>query len=378
MAAAPYCYGPTSKLLAVAEELRRSHTLVYVSSEPGLSLAEHGPFRRCIPNVDRHRWSADAISALRGANLLISFLDYNALAWARRFDVPAVFFDTLYWSRAAIPAEADYATLYVAQRFFDPPGWQTAPRRGPWKWVGPVLSPSVENTSTVITNRNGPKSIIVNLGGLRSPAMLTDADLLYQHWVWDILRNVPPDAYRITLCLPIYLRSRTKLNDLNPGTEVCFPSLNDFHDRLVHSDLLLTVPGLEVVFEAMAIQIPIIFLPPYNGSQALQLAVYQHHGIGLGTLSTGRRIPIQIGPAELSPLTRQVQEHNAKVAADRSVTELLARQLRDLLSHAAEDPSWCIARIRANGEQFRTLGSHGRVATARAVESMFNSTQSTK
>jgi len=115
MTSAPYCYGPTGKLLCLAESLADHFDLVYVGREPGLSLARTGPFGAVIPLESRDRWETGSRRALRRSEILISSLDYRALNVAYQEGVPSVFFDTLWWLREQAPPFVERSAAYIAE-----------------------------------------------------------------------------------------------------------------------------------------------------------------------------------------------------------------------------------------------------------------------
>lgn len=369
MFATPYGYGPTSKLICVAEELAEAHELIFMSSEPGLSLAKRGPFERLIAVDDRDRWPAAARDALHGAALLVSFLDYRALRPAREAGVPAIFFDTLHWLRVEPLPNTPQAALYIAQNFFEIEGRKTHPLVPRWRQVGPVLPRGLDGKATTGHGGDRVRRILVNFGGLRSPSMLPDADLCYVSWVAKILRSTALDGVDLVLCLPIYLQKHlTVIKKVLPLTELCFPYPNQFLDQLTGCDVLVTVPGLEVVLEAMYLGVPLVFLPPYNGSQLLQSRIYEQRDIALHTLCT-KTIPIPGATlSAINSLTQSVQIYNAVAADDDALTDKLGRELAVVLAQALADPRWSADRARHNRELLLDLGSDGRVAAASAIE----------
>jgi hypothetical protein len=369
MVAAPYCYGPTAKLLCVAEELSCRYPLVYVSSEPGLSLARSGPFERCIANEDRDRWNDEVLAAMRDAAAIVSFLDYRALKPAMEFGRLTVFFDTLQWTRKKAPPFTSAANAYLAQRFFEASPIDLLAER--WHWLGAVLPRSIEAALDKPLHPWRLRSVVVSLGGLRSPVMIPGADIEYVAFTARLLRPLAADGLSVILCAPIYLRAEIQaLGAAFDGVEVRFPTSSEFHDILAKGDLLITVPGLEVVLEAMALSVPLLFLPPYNGSQVLQLVAYQHCDIPLLNLSSACFNGPPRAGTETHDLTRSVQECNRRAVRDEAIVVCLARELRDALRVTADRIAWVEQRREANLRCLSSLGVGGRSHAARIIEKL--------
>ena len=238
MTSAPYCYGPTSKLIYIAEELEEEHSLIFVGSKPGVLLAQNCGFKEIVEISDRDKWNASSIEALKKSDLLVSFLDYRSLQIAKKYGVPSIFFDTLNWFRINVPPFVEYADVYIAQKFFQKSSINSML---PCEFVevGPIIPKYIEATANKYKN-NGSISMLVNVGGLHSPIMEAHADKAYLDLIIQILKITGIDLKQIALCLPKYLQYLEKsVSEELPGAEILFLNAQEFHERLLTASLLV-------------------------------------------------------------------------------------------------------------------------------------------
>jgi hypothetical protein len=147
-----------------------------------------------------------------------------------------------------------------------------------------------------------------------------------------------------------------------PQSSIEFPDPSAFADLLHRSCTLLTVPGLETVLEALYLNKPMIFLPPYNGTQCLQLDIYEHLHIGAtlvpNTIARCHR-------ANLQALTTTIQRANAFEQADKQHLDTLAMRLSGLVVDLHTEGAF--ANNGACHSLLRDIGINGREETAAII-----------
>lgn len=369
MTSAPYCYGPTSKLLCIAEALPDEHRLIFVGSEPGLSLARNFRFSDVIEAENHNNWGNQYRKILKEADLLVSFLEYRSLSLAEEYGVQSIFFDTLYWLRTSVPPFVEKTEVYIAQKFFRPPLITTNFQCNLIE-VGPVIPEYIEATLDM-SCQNDRSSILVNFGGLRSPIMELGADISYVTWIIKILAasNIPEQ--QMILCLPKYLnRSYRSINGALPAAKILFLDAQEFRERLITASLLITPPGLEVILEAMYIGIPIVFLPPHNGTQVIQSAIYKKLGIQEFYLQTESERNLEESSLPLHELTKAVQKCNMQMSADSVVLDSLGKDLGNQVNEIISNARDVRRKCDCNRELLRSLGEGGRITTAEHIRNL--------
>src|SRR5262245_16957417 len=250
-------YGPSAKLLVVAEELRRRGArLLFIGSGIAHELVSRsrGVFEtvlRCSPDDPR------AINIVRSSVGMLSIMDREFAALATQMGKPLYVVDSLLWMRPSIPAEFHAATTYWAQRFVAEDERDTDFPLGPTV-VGPIIAPIPKGRSA---KRNG---IVVNLGGCESSAD-RELDQAYADFIVRGLirfrKAVAPNRFFMVIagkrCAELL---RVNFKD----AEIEFASLP--HDkvllRLQSAEVVITSPGLTATLECFGRGIPTYFLPP--------------------------------------------------------------------------------------------------------------------
>jgi hypothetical protein len=365
--AAPYCYGPTAKLLCLADDLAEKHSLIFVGDEPGLSLARQGRFSEIIENSDRDAWNATARRALQRSDLLVSLLDYRSLRIASEYSVPSVFVDTLTWLRQQAPPFADLAYRYISQRFFLNPSPHLVGTLPRFEWVGPILPRRYDESTTPCQRVSGV--VLVNFGGLRSPAMRPGADDAYVDWVLQLLAHTELDSAIFRVCLPLYLAaSGPRYSRLLPGADLRYLDSQQFYDALDNASLLVTVPGLETIFEAIHVGIPLVLLPPYNGTQLLQMKAYQTEDIAESLPLTNQAEALAEEHSDPYVLSAHVQSMLTETRHNHCALLQLASALRDSINRIFNNPDHAKAKCERNRVQLNRLGETGRLRAVASID----------
>jgi len=368
--AAPYCFGPTSKALCIASELARLHQITYVGAQPGISLARAANCCPVIELTDRDQWSGPALNALLRSRCLISALESRAILVASKHGIPVVFFDTLLWLRPTPPPHFDLASVYVAQSFFRRPTESVLKALKAFEGVGAVFSQNLDALHARGASAPGIR-LLVNFGGLTSPAMLPAADIDYVTWILRVLQMTGLPSSRLTVCLPIQL-SRLIPVALHylPDANIRTPTLDEFHALLSDCSVLITIPGLETVLEAMYLGRPIIFLPPHNATQAIQLRVYRENGVGWCVPASSLELALDGCCSDLHEATRVVQGLNKKNLSDVGTTARIAQHLCEHSHHLMTNTDCAEVVVADNTTLLHALGTNGRESVADIVRSL--------
>lgn len=372
MTAAPYGFGPTAKLLCLAQALSGRHELTYVGGNPGLQLAATAGFDRVLDFGSRDAWSAEAAAALRSADLLITVHEARPLYLGFGIPERTLFLDTLLWARPIPVPECCLPTVYVSQRFFRPP----LTGRGLTDRVR-LVGAIVPRNSTVSTPtgyqrpRVGPvrgnrTRVLVNLGGLKSPLMLPGADVLYARAVVRLVAKTRLADGTLDFCLPSYLTAYFgELQSMCPNARFSSPDYRDFQDLLSRASLLLTTPGLESVLEGLAHNVPMAFLPAHNGTQFLQDSAYRENSLGLIHLEDN--LPA-LPESDLGPLTHYVQVRNGCQLQDERMLSTLAAALDWRIAYLDDENAY--QSVQQGRKLLASIGLNGLSELEAVVEDL--------
>lgn len=351
----PMCYGSTATLLAILDQVDAECTVLTegITAE----LVERDP--RVAHTLPTQLKDPHAVATILGersydAVLVVnnqSNLDvYAARGW------PIFYVDILFWygaQKASRPvwrlATRSFVQTFegVAERL------ESMPRevRSKITRVGPIVrSPP----------RGAQRGTLVNIGGARSRFVLPGRNSSYTRqvvsWVMEIVDSLPPGPIHIAAGREAI--ASLEGMDLHERMSASTLHNRDYLATLGRAELLITAPGLNAVFEGLVAGVDLMFLPPQNASQVMQLAAYERAeivppGLNLDALADGFHVPPQM--EDEAELTQHVL-----AALPRIRPEHVASHLRLQL---ARQPGLREARRR----YMTTLGSPGGPEVAAAI-----------
>jgi hypothetical protein len=154
---------------------------------------------------------------------------------------------------------------------------------------------------------------------------------------------------------------------MHPAIRFRFPTDREFHDLLRATDVLITVPGQEVVFESIHAGVPLIFLPPSNATQAFQSRIYQKERIPISTLWPSYLDQVPTTRSELNRLTGEIQRLHLRHLSEKPVTISLQTSLFEGLTRLAADWTGSQSKVARNRKLLSDLGANGRDAAVQII-----------
>lgn len=359
--AAPYGFGPSSKAIAVSSHLGRSIEADYYGDGPPLDMAKSSnQFSQCL-RLDFTQ-PAEDVSTLLSAYKVLVFV--NTMRYipslSMRYD-SIVYIDTLAWLRDEQPACLNSIKACFAQKFFrysESPDRMMSGRYCQTSAIVPrTLSCACCPGGDRISACN--KSPIVHCGGLYSPVMYDGADVAFVECLYDAMRDVPSP---LRVILPRHLQDHFR--DINSALSVIDCSPVSVHEHIAGSVFALTTSGIEFTYECVSLGVPVIFLPPFNASQYLQLKYYEQafHG----------SISFQLDDDMLKPKSSMLDEATALIQ-EKGVQGVWREQfasigscLEDYLQGDAADPALREVGDRQQTEM-RAVGNGGAEVVAQRI-----------
>ncbi len=270
----PFCYGPTSIAIAVGRLLKKQYncSITAIGKKPSLELlnAEHVMFFQVIEmeNIESH------LDVLSSADLIITICDFDfAEICKNKFSkTPLVFIDPLFWMWTTIPDIIEKCELYLALEF---PGVSEIVSRS-YRESLFMIPQIAEFTCTREEEKVEHGKILVNLGGMLSP--LGANFLLALAMCEEIIKVVEESKSLISVDIRTSNDIAKKLQKMLPNTSyVNIGSRPNkvFQSELANCEILLTVPGMSIVYESLMAQVPSVFILPLNYSQHLQISHYR-------------------------------------------------------------------------------------------------------
>lgn len=362
----PMCYGSSTALLSILDPLR-------AGMGEGLHVTSlvHGVTREVLcrdPLVDETievdvkvpERIRERLAPLHVDAVLVVSNQTNVGVYCD-LGIPIFFVDILHWyGREKTGRVWQDAERTFVQNF---PGVR---ERASEMEPRPALTGPLLRTAPPSTRRSGT---LVGLGGGRSvwviPGENSSYATLVSDWILalselpgpitiaggrEAVASVPPDH-------PI--RRRASL--------VTLPH-EAYLQQLTQSELVVTAPGLNAVFEAIYSDTPMVLLPPQNASQVAQLARYEQVGL----------VPPGLNLPDLDPLYPAKWEQ----ASEREQTGFVLDALRRLQAGEPGNPVVAALRRQLRNDDARRhavqrfrefLGPPGGEAIADAVHSWWRS-----
>jgi hypothetical protein len=286
-AAENFAFGPAGKLLTVAPHLKaKGHRLIFAGYGTAYDLASRESVFDSIHEIDTEsRTSDEAVTRLfDSADLLISCMDWGAATAARRAGIPVVWMDSLFYWWESLPTEILGAELYVKQDIL--PDRQNMSKYAPGiknlLSVGPIVEPFVPEQDMRVDNQ-----ALVCLGGIEAPGWYqVGKDHNYPFTITKLLAGQVHFERFDSVLFTGYSRIISQLREIYHNEKFRFETLahEDFTKELQRSRVALMVGGLESSLEAFQCGVPVIFLPPLNVTQHLQVGAFRAAGAGLTSI----------------------------------------------------------------------------------------------
>lgn len=270
----PFGYGPAAKLLVIARALKdRGLRLVFIGRGIALELASRTGqmFDEILCSEAPHE-----VQAVVGrAAAVLSVMDRELAQVATASGAPLYVVDSLLWMRDAVPPAFRGASRYWAQDFLGlreiQGDYQPAP-----SIVGPIVSLGAGRRDPA------PERLLVNLGGCEAPDGADASVRAYANFVVGGLLGSPlAERFAGRSTVIAGARCIEALQARYAGRDVEFVSLSHEAalERLAGASLVMTSPGLTMMFESFQHGVPTFFLPPQNYSQWCTLRLLRDAGL---------------------------------------------------------------------------------------------------
>jgi hypothetical protein len=307
---ASFCYGPTSIALAVANEfLAKCKDTSIVGIGDSVSLDQMYSTASPFYNVINTAIDTGYIKSLSNVDAVLSICDFE---FAKSFikmhpNIPLVFIDPLFWMWDSIPPIVGKCARYLA---LDIPGVQNKIEmceENNLFMIPQIAEVRTHNSPHDIKSRR----IIFYLGGLISPlgANMKLAAAMCEDLIWAVERS---DSFDF-LDIRTSIQATAELNAMiryNQNATISFADQTTFQAEVASSDLLITVPGMSIVFECLISPMPTLFVLPLNYSQHLQMIFYRDmfnniHEVGWKHLGRNN-LPFGLPEEDAVPLAFQM------------------------------------------------------------------------
>lgn len=269
-----YAFGPSGKLLTIASLLRKKgYKLIFIGEGTAYQLCNKFPFHKKYKCDTSSSAFVDlAKKVFLQSDMLISAMDKPSVSIAQTLNLPVAFIDSLFWYWYEIP---DY--LWSVEFYFSQRSLQDT--RNMQKYAQKIrnfinVGPIIDEKGLGKSNKNN--QLLITFGGMEAEGWYkVGVDTHYPFVLTDLIFHyVNLKGFKrvvITGNEQIIHKLTQKYNNIAPHVLFIPMSHERFLFELGRSSCLLCTPGLETTLEGFFYQIPVVFLPPSNSSQYMQL-----------------------------------------------------------------------------------------------------------
>ncbi len=139
--------------------------------------------------------------------------------------------------------------------------------------VGPIIN--------IASKRKKKKKIIVNVGGGENKWITPGVNSNYINLIFDAILQIIPSLKDYEVFIAGGSKAISQIQMLSVQNNFVAKTFkhDEFLTHLSEAEYLLTSPGLNAVFEGLYSECKVIFLPPQNASQIIQLKYYEDFGL---------------------------------------------------------------------------------------------------
>ncbi|WP_122418158.1 hypothetical protein [Pseudomonas viridiflava] len=271
--AEPFGFGPSAAIAAIAPYFLGSGPHAYAGEQHSLDLQKHLPYQT-IFNMTGHGLE-DWDNTISGFDIVITAMDLDIANRSLSMGKRVVFYDALTWHWHAetqwpgIEALIHHPrALYIAQDFIGVRERLEDIEPNHYSIVPPITPHVTERHP-----RNTSDFVLLNLGGLKNP-YIDDALLIdFARAITFALRQALGQGVKLHI-----VTSETIANALESTDAAPYPP-EKVSRMLQHCTFAVCTPGLGNIYESAVAQTPVIWLPPVNDTQGLQLAHLRNAGL---------------------------------------------------------------------------------------------------
>lgn len=333
--ATPFCFGPISTSLAIAEILREQKlSLVWLATGTALELLKTGNYIDEIVHFDigkeKDRLTYEQV--VREADAVIVNTDPEFAEWATKLNKKVIYIDILYWMWDRLPDTVSQCAYYIYEDFVQTKEQQErlgVPKNG--IRVGPLIRSTLN--SNFSKKPQLTRSLLVSFGGLyrtdnESKKFLASYKQMVTQVVLDCLEQV--DAFST-----VYIagggisKKRFVLQNKLQVQMGCLPK-EVYDDILSNATAAILCPGLTGFYEAAFLNIPTFFLPPHNYSQYLQLQSFMNW-LPNNTYSDWTKLGISINLEKFLPENDALKRVNSVLEEVSKRGQILKLHIKEFL-----------------------------------------------
>lgn len=364
-----FAYGPIGKLLVIAKELKKSgHKLTFVGFGTAHQLANKFEFDEVhLIDTDSELFEKKVETLVGNSDILVTAMDRSSTTLFMKKKKPVVWIDTLFWWWDKIPDFLWDVDLYLFQRSIDE-GENLIKYRKKIKNLVPV-GPIIEE----VPINNKKRQLMIAFGGMEAQGWYKiGVDSNYPFTLTEIiLREVDLSDFETVIVTgneKIIEELKVKYND----KRFVFKALShsEFVCELSSSELAMIVPGLETPLEAFYYKVPVIFLPPSNSSQYIQLDEFRDNSAAISSVHFRDLFPpMNVKNRDLKVLMKNFLAILREFESSDEAKEIVAKKINDFVISRKE---WSPLQVLKGRAYIDKLGYNGLTEAVKEINLIVN------
>jgi len=274
-----FAFGPISKLVTVVNELKKQgHEITFIGYGTAYQLGSKQNYDHVYEfdtdSKDYLNWGKTIFSE---NDLLISCCDRSSMLLAQQVGLPKIWLDILFWWWDGLPDFVFNADLFIQQNSLN--NERNMKKFGKLVNNMAVVGPIIDLSYKSLPETN---SLLVSYGGMEAKGWYTiGKDSNYPYTITDliinkvIISNYDKVVFSGNESIMKNLKTKYGNNKIHFGTL----NRNQILEAMAQARDVLIIPGLETPLEAIAYNKSVMYLPPSNSSQYVQLDEFRKTGL---------------------------------------------------------------------------------------------------
>ncbi len=363
-----FAFGPISKLLFIATELKkRNHYLIFAGYGTSLQLAKKFPFNEIYEiDTDDEQNQVELKKIIDQGQILVSSMDLNSIKLANYLDIPTVWVDCLFWFWKEIPELVFDVDAYIRELTIDDSkntiAYQDKIKN--FHTVGPIIG------DKKIKNKRQNKVLISYGGGEAQYWYKVGKDTNYPFVMTEVLANHIEWSNFDEVTIATNEKIIQQLKNKYPDSVFQFKhySQTEFIQELSSVQMLLTTAGLVTTESAFNLQTPTIFLPSSNNSHHLLLTELRN--LSLAPAS------VQLDDFMKNIKIKNVDPHQSMQAVMKQLRTFekspdVRKKIGDRLNQYIQSvDEWAPSSVTQAHQYLSNLGEKGTEGVVRIIEDL--------
>jgi len=362
-----FAFGSVGPLLYLIEEFRntKDFELIFVGFGTSLQLARKFPFNEVYElDIEDSKNLSKLEDIISKCDAVVSCMDLASIKIAKKHNKITIYEDVLFWFWPSISEELFDVDLYIREyAFYSSVNDKLyANKIKNLLTVGPIMA--------VSKKLSRKKQAFISFGGAQATHVYqVGKDTNFPFVMTDILSKYVDWSDFDRVILATNEKTVEQLKERFPDTPFEFTTLA--HDKFVtemsQSEVILITPGLITAREAFYTETPVVFLPPSNDSQYIQLDGFRDLDLAKSAVSLDDFFPRLdllhlIGEESM----RLVLEQLRLLGKSEDIQRKIGLKLNDLVQSRNK---WSKETVKKGKDYIDSLGGNGtEVAIAKIME----------